>query len=246
MRFLIGLDDTDNPKTSSTGLLAQRMSLLLQDTGLGTLESITRHQLLLSPQVACTTRNSAICVTFEAEPAKRSELEMTCRSFILHEHSAGADAGIALAAWGQITAEVFTWARLAKTRVLTRQEALDIARNSKIAITGLTGKGNGVIGALAAIGLRYRGDDGRFIWIHNINQMSGIYSYAKLMEISSINRIETVRGRTPRPEDKIQLNQWVRPILRQGLCVLLVEEERGNPNFDWHLLDMDQVRKLSD
>ena len=246
MRFLIGVDDTDNPRVSSTGLLAQRLGLFLQEAGLGRLESVTRHQLIISPQVPRTTRNSAICITIETDPQKRSDLEMACRSFILREYSSGADAGFALASWGQITAEVFTWARTAKTQVIKRQDALQIAHSAQIAITGITGSGAGVIGALAAIGLRYRGEDGRFLWIPNIHQLSGIYSASELMQIAPFDRIETQRGRSPRPDEKIEVGKWIRPVLVEGRCVLFVEEERSHPEFAWHLLGMDEVRKLSD
>jgi hypothetical protein len=164
----------------------------------------------------------------------------------LREYSKGADAGFAIAAWGQITPEVYTWARTVKQRVVTRQEALQLARSAQIGIAGLTGSGAGVIGGLAAIGLRFRGEDGRFLWIPNLNQLTGIYAYSEIMAISPIDRIEGLRGRSPRPEDRIEVGKWVRPVLREGRCVLLVEEERNNPDFEWHLLEMDEVRKISD
>jgi hypothetical protein len=247
MRFLIGLDDTDNPRTSSTGDLARRLGFFLEQSGLGKLESVTRHQLLLSSQVPCTSDNSAICVTFEADASRRSEIEMTCRSFILREYSSGANAGFALASWAQITAEVYTWARTVKTYVIERQEALQMARSARISTTGLTGSGKGVIGALAAIGLRFRGDDGRFIWVPNIHMLHpGIYTSAEIMGIAPFDRIENLRGRAPRPEDKIEIGEWIRPILREGRCVLLAEENRDNLSGPWHLLGMDDVRKLSE
>jgi hypothetical protein len=247
MRYLIGIDDTDNPKTSSTGVLAQRLGLHLQESGLGKLESVTRHQLFRSTQIHHTTDNSAICVTFEADIIRRREIEMSCRSFILKEYSSGADVGFALASWGQITAEVFTWARTAKTRILTREEALQVAHAAQIAITGLTGSGAGIIGSLAAIGLRYRGDDGRFLWIPNLNLLNdGIYTCAELLETIPINRIENLRGRAPHPDDKVEVGKWIRPILLEGRCVLLVEENLDNPAAAWHLLGMEEVRKLSD
>lgn len=246
MRFLIGVDDTDNPKTSSTGMLAQKLGLHLQESGLGKLEAVSRHQLFLSSQIPHTSDNSAICLTFEADAANRNELEMACRSFILRELSSGSNAGFSLAAWGQVTPDVYTWSRAAKTQVLERQEAIQIAHLAQIAITGLTGSGAGIIGALAAVGLRYHGDDGRFLWIPNLSLLTGIYTAGELMEVAPLDRIENMRGRSPRPEDKIEIGKWIRPVLREGRCVLLVEEVRNNPDFCWRLLGMDEVRKLSD
>ena len=246
MRFLIGLDDTDNPRTGSTGVLAKRLGLRLQETGFGTLEAISRHQLIVSPQVPCTTRNSSICIMFEADAERRSELEIACRAFLLHEYAQGSDTGLALASWNQVTAEVFTWARLAKTRVLKRQDALATARSAGIAIAGLCGSGAGVIGALAAIGLRFRGDDGRVLWLPNMNELLGVYTYIELMDMVPFDRIENLKGRAPLPEDKIEIGEWVRPVIREGRTVLLVEGEKDNPEVQWHTLPGDKVRALSD
>lgn len=247
MRFLIGVDDTDNSRSSSTGLLGQRLGLFLESSGLGKLESVTRHQLMVNSQLVYTSDNSAICVTFEADSSKRSEIEMTCRSFILREYSAGANAGFVLASWPQITADVYTWARTVKTYLINREEAIQMARSARISITGLTGNGNGVIGALAAIGLRFRGDDGRFIWLPGMQLLnSGIYSSSEIMGIVPFDRIENLRGRAPKPEDQIEVGKWIRPVLREGRCVLLVEEDRTHPGGPWHLLGIEEVRKLSD
>jgi len=246
MRFLIGLDDTDNPGTSSTGVLARQLGEHLEEKGFGKLESITRHQLIQSPLVPCTTRNSAICLTFEGDPNRRSELEMAVRSFIMREYAPGANAGFAMASWAQVSAEVFTWARLAKTRVLNRLDALRTARAAGIAIAGLTGSGEGAIGALAALGLRFRGEDGRFLWLPNLEILSGIYTYTELMDLVPFDSIETLKGKSPRPTVKINVGEWVRPILREGRCVLLVEEEHKEKAYDWYTLDMDKVRELTD
>ena len=246
MRFLIGLDDTDNPSTSSTGVLARQLGAALEEKGFGKLEAITRHQLIKSPLVPCTTHNSAVCLSFEGDPNRRSELEMAVRSFVMREYSTGANAGFVMAAWGQVTAEVFTWARLAKTRVLNRLDALRTARSAGIAIAGLTGSGEGVIGALAALGLHFRGEDGRFLWLPNLDTINGTYTYTELMDLVPFDSIESLKGKSPRPAEKINVGEWVRPILREGRCVLLVEEEHKEKAYDWHSLSIEKVRELTD
>jgi tRNA(Ile2) C34 agmatinyltransferase TiaS len=178
MRFLIGLDDTDSNRGSSTGILARKLGLTLENADLGRLDSVTRHQLFASPQINSTTHNSAVCITFEADQAKRKEIEMACRSYLLREYSSGSNAGYALAAWVQITVEVFTWAKLVKNQKVSRAEAIHTARSAGIAVAGLCGSGDGVIGALAAIGLRYRGEDGRFLWLPGLDELVGTYTYS--------------------------------------------------------------------
>jgi hypothetical protein len=245
MRFLIGIDDTDNPKTSSTGFLAQRLCGYLEKNQLGRAESITRHQLWQSPQILHTSNNSSICVTFEGEATRRIDIEMACRSFILREYCSGANAGFAFCAWVQVTPEVFTWARSTKNQFVQREEAIQIARAAGIAVAGLTGSGAGIIGALAAVGLRFRGEDGRFLWLPNMQNLKGVHRISELLESTSIDRLEPLRGRDPRMDEKVMLGEWIRPVLKEGHCVLMVEPERKSPEYDWHLLGMDEVRKLS-
>ncbi len=246
MRFLIGLDDTDSPKGSSTGELALRLGLALQSADLGRLDSVTCHQLFISPQVASTTQNAAICLTLEADSSKSKEIEMTCRTFLLREYSSGSNAGYAFASWIQINFDLVNWARLVKFQKVTRAQAIGQARASGISVAGLCGSGDGVIGALAAIGLRYRGEDGRFLWLPGLDEAVGTLTYSDLMSLVPFDRIENLRGRTPRPTDKIVLNQEFQAVLRDGRCVLLVEEVRTETGYEWHTLPMEKLRELAD
>jgi hypothetical protein len=246
MRFLIGLDDTDSPRGSSTGELALRLGESLQSAGLGRLDSVTRHQLFTSPQVARTTRNSACCITLEGDTSKSKEMEMACRTFLLREYSSGSNAGYAFASWIQVTFELVNWARLVKSQKVTRAEAIAQARASGIAVAGLCGTGAGVIGAVAAIGLRYRGEDGRFLWLPGLDEAVGSLPYSDLMSLVPFDRIENLRGRTPRPSDKVVLGHDFQALLRDGRCVLLVDEVRTEAGYEWRTLPKEKLRELAD
>ncbi len=246
MRFLIGLDDTDSPRGSSTGELALRLGLSLQSAGLGRLDSVTRHQLFTSPLVAKTTRNSACCITLEADTSKSKEMEMACRTFLLREYSSGSNAGYAFASWIQVTFELANWARLVKSQKVTRAEAIAEARASGIAVAGLCGTGDGVIGAVAAIGLRFRGEDGRFLWLPGMDEAVGTLTYSDLMTLVSFDRIENLRGRSPHPTDKIVLSHDFQALLRDGRCVLLVDEVHTDTGYEWRTLPKEKLRELAD
>ena len=246
MRFLIGLDDTDSAQTAGTGQLAKRLGLSLESSGLGRLESVTRHQLYTSPQIARTTRNSSVCITFEAEISRGKEIEMACRTFLLREYSSGSNAGYAFTPWVQVSAEVFNWAHLVKHQKVTRAEAIAIARAAGIAVAGLCGSGDGVIGALAAVGLRYRGEDGRFLWLPGLDEAIGTLTYSNLMSLVPFDRIENLRGRAPRPNEKIRLDDDFQAILREGRCILLVEDVRVENGYEWRPLPLQKIRDLAD
>ena len=64
MKILISIDDTDNLESCGTGELATQISQTIAEQGWGTCSYITRHQLLVHPDVPYTSHNSAMC--FEA------------------------------------------------------------------------------------------------------------------------------------------------------------------------------------
>jgi hypothetical protein len=246
MRFLIGMDDTDNANSGGTGGLAFTLGQLLQQRTGARLLEVTHHQLWRSPLIHHTTQNSCACLVLDGETRLRRVLELECRSFLLHYSAAGANSGMALADLAQVPGVALEWGSLAKRQVLTRKDALSLAERSGISAAGLTGDGSGVIGALAALGLRAGGNDGRYLWLPGLSNLSGTLTLTQLLDRCSIGRVETLRGRTPPFEDRIDLGNWVRPLVRGGRSVLLVEE---NPNLDqspWRLLDPARVRQLSE
>lgn len=246
MRFLIGIDDTDNSNSRGTGNLARELGSLLQRVPGVRLLEITRHQLLISPLILYTSHNGCICLAVDAESRDGRELELECRSFLLHNSASGANAGMALVEFSEVPGEIIEWGSLAKRQVLDRRSALDLARRCKIGAAGLTGDGRGVIGALAALGLRAGGSDGRFLWLPGLLELSGVLTLTQLLDQCSFGRVETLRGRTPRFEDTIDVGEWARPILRGGSSVLLVEENPDHQRSDWRVLEKSRIKQLSE
>lgn len=246
MRFLIGIDDTDSPQTGGTGGLAFQLGRLLQERTGARLLEVTHHQLWRTPLIPCTTRNTCACLVLDGETRLRRVLELECRSFLLHQSATGANAGMALADLAQVSAAVIAWGSHAKRQALTRKAALELAHQGEVSAAGLTGNGNGVIGALAAIGLRAGGNDGRFLWLPGLCELSGILTFAQLLDRCSFGRVETMGGRTPQFDDLIDLGNWVRPLVRSGRSVLLVEESPTPEKSAWRVLHPSRIRQLSE
>ena len=72
------------------------------------------------------------------------------------------------------------FARRAKLEVLSIREAQQTAADAGVQLLGLTGTGVGIIGALAGIGLRRAGEDGRFLWLPGLRELSGVYPVTQL------------------------------------------------------------------
>ena len=238
-RYLIGIDDTDNLESRGTGYRVRQLANWLADNELAVPGGITRHQLLVHPQIPYTSHNSSACLSIETRHA--DNLWEGCIEFLLREAAIGSDVGLCLADWATISEEVQSLGRRAKTEVLTIAEAERTATSCGIRCEGLTGTGGGVIGALAAVGLHRVGNDGRFLWLPGLRKLNGKYLVTDLMAKGHIERVCTLNHNELSPQDVVDVGEWVRPVLLHGKSTLYVEEQ----NHEWHIISKDLIKSLS-
>jgi hypothetical protein len=244
MRLLIGIDDTDNLDSRGTGYKARCLGTLLEETGLAQVEGITRHQLLVDPRIPYTSHNSSACLVVNTKQNGLAQLADYCRDYLLKESASGSDAGLGLASWPAVRPVIQRFGYQAKQQVLTDEMAMNLALQENILLAGLTGNGGGVIGALAAIGLRASGEDGRFLWLPGLRELDGVYTAERLQQMYRIDKIMSLDNTAVPPKARIDLGDWSRPILRQGQAVLLVEEVKDHDQCDWRVAPREIVKQF--
>lgn len=222
MRFLIGIDDTDNLTSGGTGKLTRQLGAQLTEQKLAHPIGMTRHQLLVSPEIPYTSHNSSACILAEVAPEKVSALADYCREFLLENSLEGSDAGLCLAQWDKVSPAVQAFGQQAKEKVLNFEEAVEVAYQAGLLLEGLTGTKGGIIGALAGVGLHKSGNDGRFLWLPGLRELSGVYTAQQLYQTASIDRIQDLEGRLVSDDDRIQVDPWPRPVLQDGKAIMLV------------------------
>jgi hypothetical protein len=242
MQWLIGVDDTDNLESRGTGHRARRLGQLLAEAGLAVVQGITRHQLLVDPRIPYTSHNSSACLTAEAPEDRVGGLRDLCADYLLKESAPGSDAGLCIASWSAVSPAVKSFARRAQTEVLTRDEAASLAKSEGIILEGLTGDGGGIIGSLAAVGLRVVGNGGRFLWLAGLRELTGIHSLEQLRSLVGIDEITTVEGTVVPDSALIDVGPWPRPILRNGRAVLLVEEVENGASH-WQVVHKEVIKQ---
>ena len=99
----------------------------------------------------------------------------------------------------------------------------------------------GIIGALSAVGLHHAGNDGRFLWLPGLRDLSGIQAVTEICAHGHIDGIRSIDGANLSPETLVNVGEWVRPILHGGQAILFVEEQ----NNEWHILSKDRIKSLS-
>ncbi len=248
MKILIGIDDTDNHESRGTGFISRKMGKELEDNGLGNVIGITRHQLFFDPRIPYTSQNSSACLLIENGDTEK--LHKFCSSFLLENAAEGSDVGLCIAKEEQINENIINWGIRAKKEVLTQNEAIELAHNSGIILQGLTGTKDGIIGSLAAIGLRNAGEDGRFIMLKGKKELrsveAGRYSANELLKDLNLDLIQGINGKTFPENENIFFCEWARPVLKNNKIILLVEEILNNGNYEWRTASKEYIKSVSD
>jgi len=245
--YLIGIDDTDNLESRGTGFRARELGEFMAANELATVTGITRHQLLVDPRIPYTSHNSSACLTATADPARLDDLIAACRAYLERESAPGADAGLCVAPAGAPAGALREFGARAKREVLTRTEALALAEEAGVWLEGVTGTHDGLIGACAAAGLRAGGNDGRFLWLPGLRELSGVYAAADLHAAAHIDAVHAVAGTAVAPAERVDVGEWVRPVLRDGRAVLLVEPAtEPEPVAEWRVAAKELIKALSD
>ncbi len=247
MRILIGIDDTDNKVSRGTGYNSRQLALSIEKQGLGQVHGITRHQLLVHPDIPYTSQNSSACL--DVETSSYDKLHGYCRRFMMDIGAIGSDVGLCMHDFDKIDPEIVSWGMQAKSMVLVMDDAYKLSKKHQIYLEGLTGTNVGIIGALAAIGLRASGQDGRFIWLNSRKNLrdieDGIHSVAYLHKHAGIDDVRDIEGKSISQSDKVYLNEWARPVLQHNKSVLLLERILNNNDYEWRCASKEYVKSVS-
>lgn len=249
MKYLVGIDDTDNHESRGTGFHARQLALKLEESGLAIVHGITRHQNYVHPAIRYTSQNSSACLLVETD--KYEELKSFSRLFLLEVSPEGSDAGLCIADESDIPRLVIKFGSRAKYDLLTLEEARETAvKFGSIYLEGLTGTHDGIIGALAAVGLRKYGNDGRFIWLRKKKELRdlepGYYAPSELREDFGIEQILIRLEKHYLGDRKIFIHDWFRPVLKRHKVTLIVEkffDEHGKTN--WKVASKEYIRSHS-
>lgn len=246
MLYLIGIDDTDNLESRGTGYLSRCMGNFIVEQGLGITGGITRHQLLFDPRVPYTSHNSSACL--EVESHKPNEMWDALIQFLLDSCAPGSDCGLCMVEANAVPASVVEWGQTAKVDLVKRSQAIALAQSEGIRLIGLTGTHDGVIGSLAAVGLRASGNDGRFISLkgQDIRSFNGADSFSSLKQRVCVDRAMTIDGIAVSDDSRINLDGWMRPVLKDGQITVLVEKNTDNEEYSYKLADKEHIKSVSD
>ena len=218
MRYIIGIDDTDNIESRGTGHLARFMAAALAQEF--SVHGVTRHQLLEDERVPMTAKNSCAGIIFEGEAYPLEEIALYARKVMLDDFQTGSDPGLCVAS--KVPPEIIAYGQRAQREFLRQQEPRELAAAHGINLEGLGGDEDGVIGALAAVGLVAQGSDGRYVLVGAIRDLEGLRPIDAVLN-AGVSAIQTIDGHSV--TDGLILTEKMRPARRNGEPVLFVERQ---------------------
>lgn len=238
--MFLGLDDTDTLDSPGTNQLARRLVAALPAGFRGGL--ILRHQLLFDSRIPYTSHNGSASITIQAEPgADPAGLLAVVRREIRDWYVPGSDPGLCLAE--SVPPVVMDFGLRCQREPVTQAEARRIARGAGVVLEGFGGTEDGVIGALAAVGLRAAEQDGRVI---HAPGWSWPDAFAGVQPVDAIvahgvDEIRVLEGDTAIRRGAVDIGKHLRPSFRAGKVVLFVERvmSAGPVAAEWRAIKLD-------
>ncbi len=219
----VGLDDTDVVGTRGTNQLARA---ILKAIGPAARDAmICRHQLFFDPRVPYTSKNGSASIQLPRLSAgDTARLIGEVRGVMRAWFVPGSDPGLCVAAG--VPGEVIEFGRRCQREVVMKAEARALAARAGIHLEGIGGTEQGMIGALAAVGLIASGDDGRVVqlaWWPHPDDFAGPHTSAEILArgVDDIRRQDT--GARVSEGTVIDVGKHLRPNVRGGRIVLFVE-----------------------
>jgi tRNA(Ile2) C34 agmatinyltransferase TiaS len=217
--IFIGLDDTDTLESRGTGHLARQIAATLSTDY--TILGVTRHQLLVDARVPYTKNNSCSAILLRTPNSDTpADLTKRVKALMLDDFHPGSDPGLCVAA--KVPPAITEFGRSAQQELVTQAQAWELASTYGIALGGLGGSNDGVIGALAAVGLAASGNDGRYVLVERSRELVGLQPVSAVLA-AGITAVQTMVGE-PVTEGLVQIDR-LRPARRGGRAVLVVERE---------------------
>jgi hypothetical protein len=238
MKILISIDDTDNIESRGTGELAELLGTGITAKGWGKCGPVTRHQLLVHPDIPYTSHNSSMCFRADISADMLNAITDYCCSALAAESAPGSDPGLCVLA-PQLLEEpeaLMSYGRKAKTTVILKKEAYEMAAALGIHLSEHGGTGQGVIGALAGAGLRLTGNDGRFKGKLRIPSRNGTATVKEIRDFG-VDIVKTVAGVALDDLEAVHVGEWVKLVLLDEKAVLIVVPTQESSGPAWKASD---------
>ena len=226
MTIYVGIDNTSNNESVGTAKFARRVANKISDKY--PVYAVSRHQFYVHPKIKYSTHNFGAVIHLDCDEEKCvNDVFLIIKGIMEDEFNTESNPGLAVAHEKHISPAVINYGQDAKKSILTQKRAEDLAIHSNIKLEGFGKTKNGIIGAIASIGLAATKNDGRFLQIGNIRTIKEPQPVKNFIK-AGIEKIFTLDGRRIKNGTIFNdNNKPVKPSPINGEVILFVIEENG-------------------
>ncbi len=249
MNIFLSIDDTDNLDSQGSGQLSEILASELHFSGLASqCSNITRHQLFFHDAIPYTSHNSSMCFSAVIADHNLNEVIQFSKQFLKKNSAPGSDPGLCVAENGAPSGHelLISFGLKAKHTILTKQEAYFLAQQTGVHLSEHGGTGDGIIGALAGIGLRMHGSDGRVRGWLTPEQSGQMTTPRHLCSHPGIDDVVDNEGRRLTGDTPIKLtDEKVKAVFLNHRQVIAVNRTEKSPGHaEWATLSKAEVKQF--
>lgn len=233
-KILICIDDTDNLESIGTGQLLENICEKLKSEGLAESGFVTRHQLLIHEDIPYTSHNSSMCC--EATTLDLKKTIYLAQTYLAQHAAEGSDPGLCVLDLDkkEDLSTLMEFGKRAQNEILKKADAYAVAAlfPGTVYLSEHGGTGDGIIGALAGIGLRLTGSDGRIKG--KILPLEGydLISVQEICKCRNIDQILSDEDLSLPPDTLVHFSEPAKAILLDNKVTLRTRKEADG----WHIL----------
>lgn len=229
MNYLVCMDDTDMPGTRGTGWLVEDMCGILARKEVAVTSAISRHQLFVHEDIPYTSHNSSMCFEMQVTQGSINAVIDFMADFLEKRSEKGSDPGLCVTELrdGLDCRALIEFGQNAKCRVSSKSDAYAMARSVGVHLSEHGGTGQGVVGAVAGIGLRLSGNDGRYRGWYHLGRPGDIVSVKSLCAYPFVDGLVTREGRSLALEETVRIGSEKTKTVRMGHRQVIVVTDDG-------------------
>ncbi|MDN5352456.1 MAG: hypothetical protein PWQ12_1376 [Clostridiales bacterium] len=247
MIYYICIDDTDTLDSKGTGEIAEELSIALESIGCGIPSAVSRHQLYFHPDIPYTSHNSSMCFELKNSDVTLETLIDFCGSYLKTQSAVGSDPGLCILSADQLNnpdrEALIQFGYRAKKEVLTKESAYDLAKRYNIHLSEHGGTGQGIIGALAGVGLRMDGNDGRYKGKIFLGENCDNMLAKDILSHPQIDCIRSSDGEPVEADAVIFVSDRIKTVRVDGQSTLIVQKISKEGAWYWKCVDKEGLKK---
>jgi hypothetical protein len=235
------------PGTKGTGWLVQGLCEQIETLGWGRCSAISRHQLFVHEDIPFTSHNSSMCFEIALENKPMEPVIDFMADYLETCSQKGSDPGLCVAKLDSRLArkELIAFGKMAKQAVTSKAVAYDLARQAGIHLSEHGGTGDGVVGAVAGVGLRLSGNDGRYRGWYHLGLPGSIVRVDTLCDFPFIDQLVTRTGTVLSTEMSVSIGSEKTKTVRMDnkqVVVVLRNEDAEKTGVEYRTITKQEAK----